>query len=60
MVQAATSYTIGLIPKMTSAKDFYGLVEQGCLDNAAMMDDVTCFYSYWNKTSNRRRISEDS
>ena len=43
-VQAAAGYTIALVPKMTSAIDFYGLVEQGCLDKAATLDNVTCFY----------------
>lgn len=44
-VQAANAWTIALVPKMTSAVDFYGLVEKGCLDKAATFENVTCFYT---------------
>ena len=43
--QATRAYKIALVPKMTSAVGFYGLVEQGCLDKTAAQDNMTCFYT---------------
>jgi len=44
-VPTVHAYKIALVPKMTSAVGFYGLVEQGCLDKASAQDNVTCMYT---------------